>query len=80
MYNLSNLITLIPNTGDKGINPLILFLLLLCAAIVVGCIVWTIVLNKKNPSNTINVISVEDEAEPEQTTVVEDIEETTDKQ
>lgn len=63
-----------PLTGDAGLSPIILVLIIICALIIIGCIVWTILLNRKNTkiSSTVITVTDEDENEPEQT-VLEDI-------
>ena len=63
-----------PMTGDAGISPIVLVLAVICAIIVVGCIVWTIVLNAKNSKISTTVVTVTEDEEPD-TTIVEDIEE-----
>lgn len=61
-----------PPTGDEGLNPIVLVLLIVCSVILIGCIIWTVVLNHKNSraKTSINTITEEDMVE---TTVVEDI-------
>ena len=63
-----------PLTGDAGLSPIIIVLIVVCAAIVIGCIVWTILLNRKNTKTETTVITItdEDETAPEPT-LLEDI-------
>lgn len=61
-----------PATGDAGLSPIFLVLIIICAAIIIGCIIWALVLSKKNAKIETTVITVSDEPETEQT-VVEDI-------
>lgn len=66
-----------PITGDAGLSPIILVLIIICSLIIIGCIVWTILLNRKNAniSTTVITISDDEETEPEQT-LLEDISQT----
>lgn len=69
MLSISN-----PATGDAGINPIVLVLLVVCAVIVIGCIIWAVVLGRKNSKIETTVITVTDDDEIEiEETVVEDI-------
>ena len=63
-----------PTTGDAGINPVILILFIVCAVIIVGCIVWAFFLNRKNSGVETTVITITDEeAEENSQTIVEEI-------
>lgn len=63
-----------PYTGDNGLSPIILVLLIVSIAIILGCIIWAFVLNRKNSKIQTTVITITDEEETtlEQNTV-EDI-------
>ena len=63
-----------PATGDVGLNPIVIVLFVVCLLIVVGCIIWAVVLNRKNSNvqTTVVTISEDDEIETELNTV-EDI-------
>lgn len=60
-----------PLTGDAGISPMILVLIIICAVIIVGCIIWTLLLNRKNSKieTTVITVNADDDSEPEQTVV-----------
>jgi len=66
-----------PLTGDTGINPIVLVLFIVCAIIIVGCLIWAFFLNRKNSNVQTTVITVtdneNDEAEPN---IVEEIDNT----
>ncbi len=63
-----------PYTGDNGLSPIILVLLIVSLAIILGCIIWALVLNRKNSKIKTTVVTITDEEETalEQNTV-EDI-------
>ncbi len=61
-----------PPTGDTGINPIIIILLIVCSVMLIGCIIWTIVLNHKNSKAKSTVVTVTEDDMVE-TTIVEDI-------
>ncbi|MBE6760741.1 MAG: hypothetical protein E7551_00465 [Ruminococcaceae bacterium] len=56
MFMISN-----PPTGDAGLNPIVLVLFIVCAIIIVGCLVWAFFLNRKNSNVETTVITVTDE-------------------
>lgn len=60
-----------PLTGDAGLSPMILVLIIICAAVIIGCIVWTLLLNRKNSKieTTVITVNADEEIEPEQTVV-----------
>ena len=63
-----------PLTGDTGINPIVLVLFILCAVIIVGCIIWAFFLNRKNSNVETTVITItDDEASENEINVVEEI-------
>ena len=65
----------IPATGDAGINPIILVLFIVCAIIVIGCIIWAFFLNRKKSNISTTVITITDNDETEnEPNIVEDIE------
>ncbi len=71
-----------PITGDAGLSPMIIILIIVCSVIIIGCIIWTILLNRKNSKieTTIITVNADEEIQPEQT-IVESLplqEETTD--
>lgn len=49
-----------PLTGDAGINPIVLILFIVCAVIIVGCLIWAFFLNRKNSNVQTTVITVTD--------------------
>ncbi len=63
-----------PSTGDPGLNPVVLVLFIICATLIVACLVWAFLLNRKNSktNQTINTVTEEDELI--ETTIVEEIE------
>lgn len=63
-----------PATGDVGLNPIVIVLFVVCLLIVIGCIIWAVVLNRKNSKvqTTVVTVSEDDEIETELNTV-EDI-------
>ena len=68
MLTISN-----PPTGDAGINPIVLVLFIVCAVIIVGCLIWAFFLNRKNSNIETTVITITDEelSETEPNTVEE---------
>lgn len=63
-----------PVTGDAGINPIVLVLFIVCAIIIVGCLVWAFFLNRKNSNVETTVITVtDDEIAENEPNVVEEI-------
>ena len=63
-----------PMTGDTGINPIVLVLFVVCAIIIVGCLVWAFLLNRKNSNVETTVITVtDDEINENEPNVVEEI-------
>jgi len=50
-----------PMTGDAGLSPIIIVLIVVCSVIVIGCLVWTILLNRKNNKIVTTVVTVTDE-------------------
>ena len=68
------------NSGDYGIFPFILILLIVSLAVVIGIFVWEIFINKKHLTKT-TVITITDTEETEATTInsLEDIEDVSDK-
>ena len=60
-----------PMTGDSGLSPMIIILIIICSIIIIGCIIWTILLNRKNPKieTTVITVNADDEIQPEQTIV-----------
>ena len=64
-----------PLTGDAGINPIVLVLFIVCAVIIVGCLVWAFFLNRKNSNVETTVITItDDEAIENEPNIVEEIE------
>ena len=69
-----------PATGDVGINPIVIVLFIICLLIVIGCIIWAVVLNRKNSKIQTTVVTVSDDDEIEtELNTVEDIESDTDE-
>lgn len=69
MFMISN-----PSTGDAGINPIVLVLFIVCAVIIVGCLVWAFFLNRKNSNVETTVITItDDEATENEPNTVEDL-------
>lgn len=66
------IISTIPQTGDKGLSPILLVLLILCGVIIIGCIIWALFIGRKNGGST-KVITISDDSESNNQTVVEDI-------
>ncbi len=62
--------------NSNGLSPLVLFLMTVCAVIVIGCLVWVVLLNKKNShiETTIITVDAEEDELPDETTL-EDIDE-----
>lgn len=48
-----------PVTGDAGINPVVLILFILCAVIIVCCLLWAFVINRKNSKVKTTVITLD---------------------
>lgn len=64
-----------PPTGDAGINPIVLVLFIVCAVIIVGCLIWAFFLNRKNSNIQTTVITItDDELEENEPNTVEEIE------
>ena len=64
-----------PITGDAGINPIVLILFIICAIIIVGCLVWAFFLNRKNSNIETTVITItDDETTENEPNIVEEIE------
>lgn len=63
-----------PSTGDAGMNPVVLVLFIICATLIVGCIVWAFFLNRKNSKMNQTVITINEDDEQIETTIVEEIE------
>lgn len=64
-----------PLTGDAGINPIVLVLFIVCAVIIVGCLVWAFFLNRKNSNVNTTVITItDDEVFENEPNIVEEIE------
>ena len=55
-----------PPTGDAGLHPLVIVLLILCSFIVVGCMIWAVALNRKNSNVETTVITVNEDEEIEE--------------
>ena len=72
------LLMLNPPTGDRGISPAILILLIVCATLIVGCLVWAFFLNRKNSNGKQTVITVTEDDDQVETTIVEEIEDLND--
>ena len=69
MFTISN-----PPTGDAGLNPIVLVLFIICSVIIVGCLVWAFLLNRKNSGvETIVITITDEEAEETSQTIVEEI-------
>ncbi len=63
-----------PLTGDAGINPIVLILFIVCAVIIVGCLIWAFFLNRKNSNVQTTVITVTDnENDENEPNIVEEI-------
>jgi hypothetical protein len=63
-----------PPTGDAGLNPIVLVLFIVCSVIIIGCLVWAFLLNRKNSGVETTVITITDEeAEENSQTIVEEI-------
>lgn len=63
-----------PATGDVGLNPIVIVLFVVCLLIVIGCIIWAVVLNRKNSKVQTTVVTVSDDDEIEtELNTVEDI-------
>ncbi len=63
-----------PMTGDVGLSPIIIVLIVVCSVIVIGCLIWTILLNRKNNKIVTTVVTVTDEDVDEtDQTLLEDI-------
>lgn len=63
-----------PLTGDAGINPIVLILFIVCAIIIVGCLIWAFFLNRKNSNVQTTVITVTDnENDENEPNIVEEI-------
>ena len=63
-----------PPTGDAGLNPIVLVLLIVCSIIIIGCLVWAFLLNRKNSGVETTVITITDEEAAENSqTIVEEI-------
>lgn len=70
MFIISN-----PPTGDPGINPIVLVLIIVCVIIIVSCLVWAFLLNRKNSNIETTVITITDEETTEnEINIVEEIE------
>lgn len=68
-----------PPTGDPGMNPVILVLFIICAILIVGCVVWAFFLNRKNSKMNQTVITVKEDDEQIETTIVEEIDDLDDQ-
>ncbi|MBO5021818.1 MAG: hypothetical protein J6D52_14240 [Clostridia bacterium] len=63
-----------PLTGDAGINPIVLILFIVCAVIIIGCLIWAFFLNRKNSNVQTTVITVTDnENDENEPNIVEEI-------
>ena len=63
-----------PLTGDAGSNPIVLILFIVCAVIIVGCLIWAFFLNRKNSNVQTTVITVTDnENDENEPNIVEEI-------
>lgn len=63
-----------PLTGDAGINPIVIILFIVCAVIIVGCLIWAFFLNRKNSNVQTTVITVTDNENDEyEPNIVEEI-------
>lgn len=65
--------SIFPLTGDSGISPIIIVIMIICAVVIIACYIWALVLNKKNSKIKTTVITVTDDLETDVNTV-EDIE------
>ena len=75
MFMISN-----PPTGDAGINPIVLVLFIVCAIIIIGCLVWAFFLNRKNSNIETTVITITDDETTENgLNVLEEIENPTEE-
>ena len=64
-----------PSTGDAGINPIVLVLFIICAVMIVGCLIWAFFLNRKNSNVETTVITItDDETTENEPNIVEEIE------
>lgn len=59
-----------PATGDTGLPSIVLVLIILCSAILIGCLIWAVILYQRKPKIETTVF---EDTELEQT-LVEDIE------
>ena len=63
-----------PPTGDVGINPIVLVLFIVCSVIIVGCLIWAFLLNRKNSNVQTTVITItDDEINENEPNILEDI-------
>lgn len=67
------LLMLNPPTGDPGMHPAILILFIVCAILIVGCLVWAFFLNRKNSDIKQTVITVTEDDDQVEPTIVEDL-------
>lgn len=68
-----------PTTGDPGINPLVFILIIVCAILIIGCLVWAFFLNRKNSTVKQTVITVTEEDDQLEPTIVEEIDDSYDE-
>ena len=61
------------NSGNFGIFPYILILLIISLIVVVGFVVWEIFINKKHQRKTTVITITDDEASPDLVNSLEDI-------